>query len=285
MVNDAQFRMSIDGKLVDSPQALDIINPATGTVFARAPDCTAEQLDRAVAAARAAFASWKNVEIGERRSSLRRLAAQLEDNTTLLAELLTSEQGKPLSDARLEIGMAVTHFRETAELDLPWLSEAGRRAEIQRTPLGVIGAIAPWNFPVVLSMSKVASALLTGNTLVLKPSPYTPLTTLKIGELAQSVLPAGVFNVVSGGDKLGSWMTEHEGISKISFTGSVATGRRVMKSAAETLKRVTLELGGNDAAIVFPDADLSHAVEKIFWGAFRIAWRWRARQFPRRWRI
>lgn len=130
-MNDVKFRMSIDGDLVDSPQALDIINPATGGVFARAPDCTAEQLDLAVAAARAAFGSWKNIAIGERRSSLQRLAAQLEDNTTVLAELLTSEQGKPLSDARLEIGMAVTHFRETAELELPWLSEAGPRPDLR----------------------------------------------------------------------------------------------------------------------------------------------------------
>jgi aldehyde dehydrogenase (NAD+) len=144
-----------------------------------------------------------------------------------------------------------------------------RYSETRHIPLGVVGAIAPWNFPLILAMFKVAPALLAGNTMVLKPSPFTPLTTLKLGELAATILPAGVLNIISGGDNLGPWMTEHPGFDKISFTGSTQTGRRVMASAAPTLKRVTLELGGNDPAIVLPDANVEKIAEELFWAAFR----------------
>jgi acyl-CoA reductase-like NAD-dependent aldehyde dehydrogenase len=135
-------------------------------------------------------------------------------------------------------------------------------------PLGVVGAIAPWNFPILLACFKIAPALLAGNTVILKPSPFTTLTTLRIGELLRDVLPPGVLNVVSGGDELGPWMTSHSGIDKISFTGSSQTGRKVMASAAASLKRVTLELGGNDAAIVLPDIDVKKTAQELFWAAF-----------------
>jgi aldehyde dehydrogenase (NAD+) len=145
----------------------------------------------------------------------------------------------------------------------------GRIVETRHLPIGVVGGIAPWNFPVLLGMFKIAPALLAGNTLVLKPSPFTPLATLKLGELARDILPPGVLNIVSGGDALGPWMTSHPGIDKISFTGSTQTGRRVMESAAASLKRVTLELGGNDAAIILPDVDVEAIAEQLFWSAFR----------------
>jgi acyl-CoA reductase-like NAD-dependent aldehyde dehydrogenase len=142
------------------------------------------------------------------------------------------------------------------------------RVEVRRVPVGVVGGIVPWNFPIVLAAWKIAPALLAGNAMVLKPSPFTPLTTLRIGELAQPLLPPGVFNVISGDDALGPWITEHPGIDKVSFTGSSATGRRVMQGAANNLKRLTLELGGNDAAIVMPDVDVEAVAKELFNGAF-----------------
>ncbi|MFM0649116.1 aldehyde dehydrogenase family protein, partial [Paraburkholderia bryophila] len=146
--------------------------------------------------------------------------------------------------------------------------------EVQHTPLGVVGAITPWNFPVLLGLWKVAPCLLTGNTMVLKPSPYTPLCSLRFGELAQQVFPAGVLSVMSGGNELGQMMTEHPDIAKISFTGSTATGKKVMASGSTNLKRVTLELGGNDAAIVLGDADYKAIIPTLFWAAFGNSGQW-----------
>ena len=141
--------------------------------------------------------------------------------------------------------------------------------ERYHTPLGVAGLIIPWNFPVSLAIRKITSALIVGNTVVVKPSPYTPLTMLRIGEIAKDIFPSGVLNVVTGENELGQWMAEHPDINKISFTGSTATGKKVMQSASIHLKRVTLELGGNDAAIVMEDANPKEIVESIFWAAFR----------------
>jgi acyl-CoA reductase-like NAD-dependent aldehyde dehydrogenase len=146
--------------------------------------------------------------------------------------------------------------------------------ELHHVPLGVVGGITPWNFPVLLALWKVAPALITGNTFVLKPTPYTPLTALRFGQIAQSVLPAGVLSVLSGGDHLGPQMTNHLDIAKISFTGSTETGKHVLRSAAGTVKRVTLELGGNDAAIVLPDADYKAIIPQLFWGAFGNQGQW-----------
>ena len=143
-----------------------------------------------------------------------------------------------------------------------------RYCETRHVPIGVVAAIAPWNYPLLLAAFKLGPALVTGNCVVLKPSPFTPLTSLKLGELAQTILPPGVLNVISGGDALGPWLTEHPGIDKIAFTGSTATGKRVMASAAETLKRLTLELGGNDPAIVMHDVDPVALAPKLFWAAF-----------------
>ncbi len=146
--------------------------------------------------------------------------------------------------------------------------------ELHHVPLGVVGGITPWNFPVLLALWKVAPALITGNTFVLKPTPYTPLTALRFGQIAQSVLPAGVLSVLSGGDQLGPQMTNHPDVAKISFTGSTETGKHVLRSAAGTVKRVTLELGGNDAAIVLPDADYKAIIPQLFWGAFGNQGQW-----------
>jgi aldehyde dehydrogenase (NAD+) len=199
------------------------------------------------------------------------LANAIWANADELKRLLTLEQGKPHHEAGAEVMGAGYWLQASTALDLPETvnEDSDDRISITRhIPVGVVGAIAPWNFPLILAMFKVAPGLLAGNTMVLKPSPFTPLTTLKLGELAKDILPAGVLNIVTGGDALGPWMTSHPGFDKITFTGSTATGRRVMASAAPTLKRVTLELGGNDAAIVLPDVDVEKIAEQLFWAAF-----------------
>ncbi|MCK9542743.1 MAG: aldehyde dehydrogenase family protein [Novosphingobium sp.] len=263
--------MTNDGESRDSVSRFPVINPATEQAIRQAPDCEREQLDEAVAAARRAFPSWRARPFAERQEALRAIARILAGNIESLQHLLTSEQGKPLAAARSEIEAAAWWIATVAENELP-VSESldmpGQRAVTRHVPIGVVGGIVPWNFPVLLAIWKIGPALLTGNTLVLKPSPSTPLTTLRIGELLRGVLPPGVLNVVCGGDRLGPWMSEHPDIDKISFTGSTETGRRVMRSAAANLKRLTLELGGNDAAIVLPDADVAAIAEPLFWAAF-----------------
>ncbi len=265
------YAMLIDGQLDSGSAHFDVLNPANEQVIASVPDATPADLDRAIAAARAAFPGWAATPIDERRKALIAMGQAVMGNADAFKRLLTSEQGKPHHEAEGEIMGAGYWLMGAAGLDLPvTVNEDSdeRYSETRHVPLGVVGAIAPWNFPMILAMFKVGPALLAGNTMVLKPSPFTPLSTLKFGELVKDMLPPGVLNIVTGGDALGPWMTEHPGFDKISFTGSTATGRRVMQSAAPTLKRVTLELGGNDAAIVMPDVDVAEVAEKLFWAAF-----------------
>ncbi len=265
------FTMTICGQAAAARQSFAVLNPATEAIVAQAPDCAREQLDEAVAAARTAFPMWRATPYSERQDALRRIGGALATHAEELKALLTAEQGKPLAAALAEIQAAAWWIGAVADRELPeTVSDEmpGQRSVTRHVPLGVVGAIVPWNFPVLLAIWKIGSALLTGNTLVLKPSPYTPLTTLRLGELLRDVLPEGVLNVVSGGDALGPWMSAHPDIDKISFTGSTATGRKVMASAAGNLKRLTLELGGNDAAIVLPDADVGQIAEPLFWAAF-----------------
>lgn len=268
---DNDFRMLIGGELVAGNAAFDVVNPANEKVIGQAPDASQADLDRAVAAARSAFPTWAATPIEQRKAKLNELAGAIMGAVDGLKRLLTAEQGKPHGDAEFEVMGAAMWLQGAAMLDLPVTINEDteeRYSETRHVPLGVVGAIAPWNFPMVLAMFKLGPALLAGNTVVLKPSPFTPLTTLKFGELAGAILPPGVLNVISGGDQLGPWMTSHAGFDKISFTGSTQTGRRVMASAAPTLKRVTLELGGNDPAIVMPDADVEKVAEQLFWAAF-----------------
>ncbi|MFF4750305.1 aldehyde dehydrogenase family protein [Streptomyces sp. NPDC002514] len=264
-------QMTIGGKPVPAAGTFDVTDPATGEPFAQAPDCTPDQLDHAMNTAAEAFRTWRRDD-RTRREALRGAADALEAAIGRLAPLLTAEQGKPLKDARSEIAGAVVWLRYYADLELPReivQDDARGYAEIIRRPLGVVAAITPWNFPVTLAMWKIAPALRAGNTVVVKPSPYTPLTTLALGELLQEVLPPGVLNVISGRDPLGALMTTHPVPRKISFTGSTATGRRVAAAAADDLKRLTLELGGNDPAIVLDDADPEQIADRLFWAAFR----------------
>jgi len=272
MTSDTPYPMTIDGQAITTDQTIPVINPATEAVVATAPDCTKDQLDEAVAAARAAFPLWRARPYAERQAALRAIAATIAENADDLMRLLTAEQGKSHADALGEIHAAAWWIGVVADQQLPeTVTDAmpGQRSITTHVPLGVVGAIVPWNFPILLAVWKIGPALLTGNTLVLKPSPFTPLSTLRIAQLLQGVLPPGVLNVICGGDSVGPWMTEHPGINKISFTGSTATGRRVMQNASVNLKRLTLELGGNDAAIVLPDADVDAIAEPLFWAAFK----------------
>jgi acyl-CoA reductase-like NAD-dependent aldehyde dehydrogenase len=266
----SDFSMTIGGEAVATEGTFGVRNPATAEVFAEAPECSRAQLDAAMDSAAKAFPQWRADEEA-RRGYLREAAGVLMSSLEELAPLLTSEQGKPLNDANLEMfgsAMWCTYF---ADLEIPrqiLQDDEEAFVEIVNRPLGVVAAITPWNFPVNLAFWKIAPALLAGNTMVLKPSPFTPLSTLKVGELLRSVLPPGVLNVVSGGDELGAWMTGHPVPRKISFTGSIETGKKVAASAAPDLKRVTLELGGNDPAIILDDADPAAVVDGIFGGAF-----------------
>jgi acyl-CoA reductase-like NAD-dependent aldehyde dehydrogenase len=265
------YRMTIDGEAVPAEATFDVVNPATGEVFAQAPAATAADLDRAVAAATLAQQSWRAVPLEERKALLVKAAEAIEANADELGALFMREQGRPLAMAREEVLGGAGWFRATAKLDIPievTEDSKRRRVEVHHEPLGVVCAIVPWNFPFLLATWKIGPSLMAGNTVVLKPSPFTPLTTLKLGEILLDVFPKGVLNIIAGGDELGPWMTSHPGFHKISFTGSTATGRRVMESAAKDLKRITLELGGNDAAIVLPDVDLDEVAMQLFMGAF-----------------
>lgn len=268
------YTMTINGQAVSAAETFGVENPATGAVFAQAPNCTETQLDEAVAAARAALPGWKATPIAKRREILQAIAGVIAQNGEDLARLLTTEQGKPHPDAMGDVMGGAHWLMETAKLDIPeHVSEDSpeRLAVTRYGPIGVVGAIVPWNFPIILMMFKLAPALLAGNTLVVKPAPTTPLTTLRIGELIRGVVPPGVVNVITGDDRLGPWLTAHKDIDKVSFTGSTETGKKVMASAAKDLKKVTLELGGNDAAIVMPDVDVKQVAEQLFWAAFRNA--------------
>lgn len=265
------YRMTIDGALVDGASQIDVINPATGEVFAKAPAADAAQLDLAVEAATRAQKQWRQVPIEQRKALLVEAAKKIEAHADELGALFMREQGRPLAMAREEILGGAGWFKATAGLDIPvevTEDTKHRRVEVHHEPLGVVCGIVPWNFPFLLATWKIAPALLTGNTVVLKPSPFTPLCALKLGELLADVFPKGVLNIISGGDELGPLMTAHPGFQKISFTGSTATGKRVMESAAKDLKRITLELGGNDAAIVLPDVDVDEVAMQLFMGAF-----------------
>jgi acyl-CoA reductase-like NAD-dependent aldehyde dehydrogenase len=265
------FALLIDGELTAGAERLDVINPATGKVFAQCPAAGRAELERAVTAARRAFPEWSARSFEDRTQFIKRMAGILRTNQDALAELLVREQGKPLGQAKDEIGRAAGQSEGMTQIPIASeliTDDAERRIEVRYVPLGVAGIITPWNAPINLAAGPLTSALYTGNTVVLKPSPYTPLCTLKIGELLRDVFPRGVVNVLAGGDELGQWMTEHPGIDKISFTGSVATGKKVMANAAGTLKRVTLELGGNDAAIVLDDVDPKAVAPKLFFAGF-----------------
>ena len=267
---DHNFRLLIDGALVDSSEHLDVINPATGAVFAKAPRANTDMLNAAVAAAKAAFPAWSARPVEERAAMVEALAAALESRAGEFAALLTSEQGKPLDQAMGEVIGCTYILRAFAARRLApkvLRDEGGNKVVEHRRPLGVVAAITPWNFPLILLMNKLGPAMVTGNCMVVKPAPTTPLATVLFGELCADILPAGVVNIIVDANDLGPVLTSHADVDKIAFTGSTATGKKVMASAADMVKRVTLELGGNDAAIVMDDVDPKLAARKVYDGA------------------
>ena len=270
----SDYKMLINGALVAGDSTMEVINPATEEPVATCPRASIGQLDQAVAAAKAAFPAWSKTSMDERRKVLVAIADVIQANVADLGRLLTQEQGKPLQDAMGEVFGASAFFRYFASLDLPAkvVSDDDKsRVEIRRRPLGVVGCIVPWNFPVILMAFKVPAALLAGNTVILKPAATTPLTALRFGELIKDLVPPGVVNVITDANDLGGAMTSHPDIRKISFTGSTETGKKVMASAASALKRISLELGGNDALIVLDDVNVAETAPKIFGAAMQNA--------------
>lgn len=251
----------------------DINDPATGEVVGRAPEHDVADLEAAVASARAAQPRWAALSHEDRSEFLNRAAEAVEASAEALAELLSREQGKPLNgpNARFEVGACAAWLRATASFPLEpevLVDDDGGRAELRYLPLGVVGAIGPWNWPMMISVWQLAPALRMGNTVVLKPSEYTPLSVMALAEVINQVLPEGVLHVISGGRDVGETLASHPDIDKLMFTGSTATGKAIIRSSADTVKRLTLELGGNDAGIVLPDADPTAIAQDLFWGAF-----------------
>lgn len=261
-------------KPVQSRRTFPVINPATGASFAEAPACEISDLDGAVASARAAFPSWSATPDVERQRLLHAIGDALQANMPELMELVTKETGKPLKGlngvgAGMEVGGAIAWTHATADLELPVeivQDNDEARVEVHRKPLGVVGSIPPWNWPLLIAIWHVIPALRAGNTVVIKPSSLTPIATTRFVELANEILPPGVLNVVTATSDsgVGSAMALHPGIDKIVFTGSTVVGKKIMQNAAGNLKRLTLELGGNDAGIVLPDVDPKKFAPKIF---------------------
>ncbi len=268
----SNYKLLINGELVDGDSTMPVINPATEKLVADCPRASESQLNDAVAAAKAAFPAWAATPIDQRKQVVLKMADIIEANAQELAQLLTEEQGKPLGDATGEVYGMAAFCRYFCSLDLPVEvidDSEGRRVEAHRLPLGVVGAIVPWNFPLILMAFKLPPALIAGNTIVVKPAPTTPLSTLRIAELIKDVAPAGVVNFITDLNDLGAPMTAHPDVRKISFTGSTATGAKVMAGAAGLLKRITLELGGNDAGIVLNDVNPKETAPKVFDSAFQ----------------
>ncbi|HRQ46648.1 MAG TPA: aldehyde dehydrogenase family protein [Rhodocyclaceae bacterium] len=266
------FNMIINGEPVKAPETFGVVNPATGTVFAQVQAGDTSHVDQAVAAARAAFPAWSRTPDAERKRLMHELAAALEANMPELMELVTKETGKPLGGLNgvgsgMEVGGAIAWTHVTAELDLPIeviQDNEDARIEVHRKPLGIVGSITPWNWPLMIAIWHVVPALRAGNTVVIKPASVTPVATVRFVELANAILPPGVLNIVTGDSRVGTAIAKHPDINKIVFTGSTPTGKNIMQNAAGNLKRLTLELGGNDAGIVLPDMDPKTVAPKLF---------------------
>lgn len=259
-----KYKVLVNGNLLETNQYFDVINPSTEKIVGKAPLVNKEIVDNCVTNANIAFSIWNNTSIQHKRKCLHKLKEKIEYNQNILAELLVKEQGKTLKDAndeivgcfglidnylKLDINSVLDHYNGTETYEVKTI----------RVPLGVCLLITPWNYPIFTAIQKICPAVMLGNTIILKPSPFTPLTSLFLGELIVDIFPKGVVNILTGLDNgdfmLGSYLTSHPSISKISFTGSTNTGRKIMQTAALDFKRITLEMGGNDAAIILSDID------------------------------
>ncbi len=254
-------------------QTRTILDPATGQPVGEAPVHTVQDLEQAIAAAQAVQPAWAALGHDARSAALLKAADAVERSAEELAQLLSREQGKPLNgpNARFEVGACAAWLRVAATTPLKpetVVDDGETRAELHYKPIGVVGAIGPWNWPMMITVWQVAPALRMGNAVVVKPSEFTPLSVLALVEILNQELPEGLLTAVSGGREVGGRLAEHPAIGKVMFTGSTATGKAIIKSSASTVKRLTLELGGNDAGIVLPDADPKAIAEGLFWGAF-----------------
>ena len=273
--NLLRTRCLINGVWVDALDGatLDVRNPATGVLIATVPNAGAAQTLDAIHAAEQALPAWKARTAEDRSRILRRWCELMLAHQEDLALLMTGEQGKPLAGpgSLFEMQACVGWTQVATMLELPVevaFEDDTRRDEVHRKPIGVVAAIAPWNWPLMIAIWQIIPALRAGNTVVLKPSEYTPLGTLEMVRLINGVLPPGVLNTVSGNGMVGDVLVRHLDVKKIMFTGSGSTGRKIIEASAGNMARLTLELGGNDAAIVLPDADPQAIAQDLFWGAF-----------------
>ncbi|MEO5320823.1 aldehyde dehydrogenase family protein [Arthrobacter sp. CC3] len=257
----------------DTGETRTILDPATGEPVGEAPVHSVEDLEAAIAAAAAAQPAWAALGHDARSAALLKAADAVERSAEELARLLSREQGKPLNgpNARFEVGACAAWLRVAAGTPLEAevvVDDGETRAELHYRPIGVVGAIGPWNWPMMITVWQIAPALRMGNAVVVKPSEYTPLSVLALAKVLNEELPEGLLTVVSGGRDVGARLAGHPAIGKVMFTGSTATGKAIIRSSSDTVKRLTLELGGNDAGIVLPDADPKAIAEGLFWGAF-----------------
>jgi aldehyde dehydrogenase (NAD+) len=265
------YPLLIGGKLVHGDYALEVVNPATGSVFTTVTRASSQQLEAAIQSAKAAQPHWAAQSLEARRDAVLKLADYISDHIEETARTLVQEQGKPLREARAEVGHAVIFLRHFAGQDLlPETLQDDDEYFIQlhHKPLGVVAGITPWNFPFLIGMYKLGPSVLLGNAFIWKPAPTTPVTALRLAPILAEIFPAGVVNIVADQNDLGGQISIHKDVAKISFTGSTATGRKIMAAAASSLKRLTLELGGNDAGIVLPDADIAKTAKRVAGSAF-----------------
>lgn len=265
------YPLLIDGKLIETANTVGVINPANEEIFATVTKAGEQELEAAISAAQKAFESYRHTSIEERQNLLKKISKVITENKEIIANALTLEQGKTLEAANMEVDFALAfnnHFASMTIESKVLIDNDEQRVETRHVPLGVVAGIMPWNFPFLISVYKLGPALLTGNSLILKPAQTTPISSAILGDIIKDVVPAGLVNILADDGELGAKITAHPGIAKVSFTGSSPTGRKIMESSAKTLKRLTLELGGNDAAIVLDDVDPKAIAEKIFGAAF-----------------
>jgi len=267
------MKMLINGEFVENGNQLEVEDPATNEIIGIVPDAGIADVEKAVLSARDSHGVWESISVGKRKRILAAIADRIDAHTDQLAEIIVREVGKPLSEAKGEVSSASRVFRTFSTFNFDdTLIANDKNSMIYAThhPLGVTALILPWNYPFLVLSWKLAPALLAGNSIIVKPSPFTPMNALTLGEITQSILPAGVLNILSGGDEAGRDLVNHELVNKISFTGNVETGKTILKNSADTLKRVSLELGGNDPGILLKDFDMG-ALNSVFWSAFRNA--------------
>ena len=267
------YAFTINGESISTDDTFQVKNPATGELIGTASISNKDHVSQAIAAAKAAQPSWAARSDEDRKSIMNQVADVLTEHTDYLAKWITEEQGKPMAGpgSMFEMQACVGWTQVPASLDLPVevvFEDDARRDELHRKPLGVIGAIAPWNWPLMIAIWQIIPAIRAGNTVVLKPSEYTTIGTLEMVRLMNTVLPPGVLNTVSGGGDIGASLVENQDIDKIMFTGSASTARKIIESSEGNMARLTLECGGNDAAIILPDTDIKSKAEDLFWGAF-----------------